>query len=161
MAKMIPPRIDEATLSSAERLIFGLLQNDPATDGWTVLHSLGLARRGTRPYGEIDFVVIIPGEGIVCLEVKGGRVSCESGVWRTMDRRNNVSDLGRSPFAQARDSMFALRGYIMDHFGYNAGESRCPIASAVIFPDIPCPPPTPEFEREEAIDAFDLRGAHI
>jgi len=47
---------------------------------WTVLHTLGIARRATGPYGEIDFVVIIPGEGVICLEVKGGRLSCEAGV---------------------------------------------------------------------------------
>ena len=87
MSKMIPSRIDESTLSSAERLVFGLLQNDPDTSDWTVLHSLGLARRENAPYGEIDFVVIIPGEGIVCMEVKGGGVSCENGVWLTRNRR--------------------------------------------------------------------------
>ena len=45
----------------------GLLENDPATTDWTVLHSLGIARRPTGPYGEIDFVAIIPGEGVICL----------------------------------------------------------------------------------------------
>ena len=106
---MIPSCIDESTLSSAERLVFGLLQADPGTSDWTVLHSLGLARRENAPYGEIDFVVIIPGEGIVCLEVKGGGVSCENGVWLTRNRRGIVSKLGKSPFLQARDSMYVLR----------------------------------------------------
>ena len=72
MARMIPARIDDAVESSAERRIFDLLQTDPGTNGWIVLHSLGLARRRTGPFGEIDFVVIIPGEGILCLEVKEG-----------------------------------------------------------------------------------------
>ena len=157
MAKMIPPRIDESVPSSAERRIFGLLESDPATRGWTVLHSLGLARRRTGPYGEIDFVVIIPGEGIVCLEVKGGRVSCENGIWQTVDRNNNVAILGKSPFMQARDSMFALRQFVVDHFGRSAPEAQCPVVSAVVFPDVPCPPPTPEFERSEVIDTHDLR----
>ena len=56
----------------AERRVFDLLKTDPATKDWSVLHSLGLSRRVDGPYGEIDFVVIIPGEGIVCLEIKGG-----------------------------------------------------------------------------------------
>ena len=156
MAKMIPSRIDESTLSSAERLVFGLLQADPNTADWTVLHSLGLARRDNAPHGEIDFVVVIPGEGIVCLEVKGGGVSCENGVWLTRNRRGNVSRLGKSPFLQARDSMYALRGFIQDHFG-SAVESQCPIDCAVVFTDVACPPITPEFERDDVIDAFDLR----
>lgn len=157
MAKMIPTQIDDEVLSSAERRIFDLLDTDPDTNGWTVLHSLGLARRRGGPYGEIDFVVIIPGEGIVCLEIKGGRVSCENGVWRTQDRHERLSVFKKSPFMQARESMFALRTSMVDHFGQRAVESRCPIACAVVFPDIHCPPRTPEFERSDVIDSEDLR----
>ena len=155
---MIPARIDDDRVSAGERRVFGLLQSDPATTDWTVLHSLGIARRPTGPYGEIDFVVIIPGEGVICLEVKGGRLSCEAGVWRTMDRHGNVAALKKSPFLQARDSMFALRNAIVRHFGEAALETRCPIGCAVVFPDVPCPPLTPEFERSDAIDSDDLRG---
>ena len=155
---MIPARINDDRVSAGERRVFGLLQSDPATTDWTVLHSLGIARRPTGPYGEIDFVAIIPGEGVICLEVKGGRLSCEAGVWRTMDRHGNVATLKKSPFLQARDSMFALRNAIVRHFGEAAPETRCPIGCAVVFPDVPCPPLTPEFERSDAIDSDDLRG---
>ncbi len=158
MARMIPARIDDSVASSAERRVFDLLDTDPDTCGWTVLHSLGLARRETGPYGEIDFVVVIPGEGILCLEIKGGRVSCENGIWRTMDRHGNVAALRKSPFMQARESMFALRNSIMDHFGQGSPESRCPIGFAVVLPDVVCPPATPEFERSDVIDTHDLRG---
>ena len=158
MAKMIPARINDDRVSASERRVFGLLENDPATTDWTVLHSLGIARRSTGPYGEIDFVTIIPGQGVICLEVKGGRLSCEEGVWRTMDRYGNIAVLKKSPFLQARDSMFALRNSIARHFGEAAPETRCPIGCAVVFPDVPCPPVTPEFERSDAIDSDDLRG---
>jgi len=158
MAKMVPARIDDDEVSAGERRVFGLLENDPATTDWTVLHSLGVARRATGPYGEIDFVVIVPGEGVICLEVKGGRLSCEAGVWRTMDRRGNVAVLKKSPFLQARDSMFALREAIVRHFGKGAPETRCPIGCGVVFPDVSCPPLTPEFERSDVIDFDDLRG---
>jgi hypothetical protein len=80
MARMFPPEFDETSPSAAEKQVFSLLKTDTRTDGWLVLHSLGLSRRPSGPYGEIDFVVIIPGEGLVCLEVKGGRVSCEGGI---------------------------------------------------------------------------------
>lgn len=157
MARMIPARIDDAVDSSAERRIFDLLQMDPGARDWIVLHSLGLARRRTGPFGEIDFVVIIPGEGILCLEVKGGRISCEDGVWRTMDRRGRIARLKKSPFAQARESMFALRDLIIDHFGQGSTEASCPIGFAVVFPDVVSPPPTPEFERADIVDSEDLR----
>ena len=157
MANMIPPQVDADRVSAAERRIFGLLEADPAAEAWTVLHSLGVARRETGPFGEIDFVVIIPGQGVICLEVKGGRVSCENGIWRTMDRYGSVAVLRRSPFMQARESMFALRSSMITHFGQLAGESKCPIGTGVVFPDVNCPPITPEFERTDVIDAEDLR----
>ena len=157
MARMIPSQIDDGVVSTAERRIFDLLATDPDMDGWTVLHSLGLARRRTGPYGEIDFVVITPQEGILCLEIKGGRVSSDEGVWQTKDRYGKTAVLRRSPFMQARESAFALRDSIINHFGVHSPESQCPIASAVVFPDVVSPPPTPEFERSDVIDAHDLR----
>ncbi len=158
MAKMIPAQMDSDGISMAERRVFGLLETDPATKDWTALHSLGLARRVGGPYGEIDFVVIVPAEGIICLEVKGGRVSCQAGVWQTMDRHGNSAALKKSPFLQAREGMFALRKSVVGHFGESAAESRCPIGCAVVFPDVTCPPLTPEFERSDVIDFDDLRN---
>ena len=157
MAKMIPAKIDDSVLSSAERRVFDLLETDPDTNGWTVLHSMGLARRRVGPYGEIDFVVIVPGEGIICLEVKGGRVSSENGIWRTVDRHENVALLSKSPFMQAREAMFALRNSIIEHFGQGSDEASCPFGCAVVFPDVSSPPPTPEYERSDVIDSDDLR----
>ena len=157
MATMIPSRVDEDVPSSAEKRIFNLLERDPDTVDWVVLHSLGLARRGTQPFGEIDFVILVPDEGVICLEVKGGRVSCDSGVWKTMDRFNVVSEMKKSPFMQARESMFALKDAIEDHFGPNTPEARSPKGCAVVFPDVDCPPLTPEFERTDVIDRDDLR----
>ena len=58
---------------------------------------------------------------------------------------------------QARESMFALRSSIIDHFGQGSPESRCPIGFAVVFPDVGRPPVTPEFEHSDAIDSEDLR----
>ena len=154
---MIPTQIDDSVVSSAEIRVFQLLDSDPDTDGWTVLHSLGLARRKSGPYGEIDFVIIVPEEGVLCLEVKGGRVSCENGKWRTQDRYGNVSELKKSPFMQARESMFALRESILNHFGDGSPEASCPIGYVVVFPDVTCPPLTPEYERSDVIDTQDLR----
>ena len=158
MARMIPAQIDRNCSSQAEKRIFGLLKNDPSTKDWTVLHSLGLARRPSGPYGEIDFVVIIPSEGIVCLEVKGGRISCNTGMWQTMDRYGKLITLKKSPFQQVREGMFAMRKSIIKHFGGSSAESQCPIASAVVFPDVVSPPLTPEFDRSDVIDLDDLRN---
>ena len=157
MAKMIPSRILDENVSTAEAKVFNRFESDPQTEGWTVLHSLGLARREAGPYGEIDFVVIIPGEGIVCLEVKGGRVTCEEGTWRTKDRSGKVSVLKKSPFLQSRESMFALKDTLKDKFGFGSPEHDVPMSCGVVFTDVVCPPKSTEFERCDVIDRGDLK----
>jgi Nuclease-related domain len=47
------------------------------------LHSLGFSSAWTGEFGEIDFVVIIPRVGIICVEVKGGAVAHKEGIWTT------------------------------------------------------------------------------
>lgn len=156
MAKMIPPYCDDDAPGS-EKHVFRCLKEDRDTAEWTVLHSLGLARRRSGPYGEIDFVAIIPREGIVCLEVKGGGVSCRNGVWRTVGRSGNVHELLKSPFRQVQDAMFALRASIQRHFPAHSPESQCPIGCAVVFPDVSEVPLTPEFEPTDVICSKDLQ----
>lgn len=151
MARMIPPRY-EGTASAGEKRVFHLLETDPATNDWYVLHSLGLSKRGSGPYGEIDFVVLLPSGVLVCLEIKGGRVSCKNGIWQTIDRFGAISEFKKSPFMQAREGMFALLRAVQVRFGINSDASRCLFAYAVVFPDVDCPPQTPEFEPWEAID---------
>lgn len=157
MAKMIPNWIDGAP--GSERRVFNLLKNDPDTSDWTVLHSLMLSERGNKPFGEIDFVVIIPGEGIVCMEVKGGGISVKNGVWRTKNRRGETNILKKTPFAQAQSSMFALKRYIENRGFGKALVRRCPpISYMVVFPSVNCPPPTPEFERWRVMDRNDIKA---
>jgi hypothetical protein len=157
MARMIPPQYDQSTVSAAEKRVFHLLESDPDTSEWFVLHSLGLSKRKGGPYGEIDFVVLVPSGGVVCLEIKGGRVSCTNGVWETIDRFGVRNELNRSPFMQAREGMFALRDAVNARFGIGNNTIPCLFACAVVFPDIDSPPQTPEFEPWEAIDRNVLR----
>jgi len=153
---MIPSEFDDSTVSAAERRFFELLKHDPDTADWTVLHSLGLARRGKKPFGEIDFVVIIPSEGIFCLEVKGGGVSCHDGVWQTADRKSFVHSIKRSPFAQAREGMFALRDAVLNRApaGFPSG---IVFGYAVVMPDVPFKAKSPEWEPHQIIDRESLR----
>jgi hypothetical protein len=156
MAKMIPGDIYEGTTSAAERRFFGLLKHDPNTAEWTVLHSLGLARRGKKPFGEIDFVVLMPGSGVFCLEVKGGGVSCQGGVWQTVNRFGSVESLKRSPFAQAREGMFALRDAVLNRapVGFPSGVV---FGYAVVMPDVPFIARSPEWDAHQVIDRDTLR----
>jgi hypothetical protein len=67
MPRMLPPVVDPTTPSS-ERRVFEAIASAAGLPGWTVLHSLGLSGAYSGGFGEIDFVVLIPGLGIVCVE---------------------------------------------------------------------------------------------
>ncbi len=157
MPTMIPDTVDPRAPPS-ERRVFELLKCIPDAEQWTVLHSLGLSNSYSGEYGEIDFAVIIPDCGIVCLEVKGGGVSCVNGKWSTIDQHGARHEYKRSPFAQVQEGMWKLVHAIRRHFGENSSEAGCAIGWAVVLPDISSPPPTTEFRRDEVIDRGDLQG---
>lgn len=155
MARMFPSVIDASTVSNQERRLFSLLEADPDTSDWCVLHSLRLSKRGRKPYGEIDFVVLLPGEGIFCLEVKGGRVACENGTWTTT-RGGETHRLNRSPFLQAREGMFALREAVESH-APRGPTTGLLYGYAVVLPDVSFTLESPEWERWQIFDCASLR----
>ena len=108
---MHPPYISEDVRSPGERALFHKLKNDPGSKDWIVLHSLYVAVHSKRISGEIDFVVIIPNYGVLCLEVKAGNVSRKNGRWIYGEGANaKMSSTG--PFRQASDAMHEIRTYV-------------------------------------------------
>jgi hypothetical protein len=158
VARMLPANYDHSTVSAAERRFFDILKNDPATQDWVVIHSLGLARRGRKPYGEIDFVVLIPEEGIFCLEVKGGGVACNNGEWTTLNRHGRVERLKRSPFLQAREGMFALRDSLTRRAPADFPRDLL-YGYAVVMPDVMFNVSSPEWEPWQVIDRTAMHQA--
>lgn len=77
MPTMIPPTLPDGA-TSAKRTVFEEFQSSDLADGWVVLHSVKIpaARRRQRP-SEVDFIVLIPSCGAICLEVKGGVYSAD------------------------------------------------------------------------------------
>ena len=129
MARMIPSTIYPECASMGEREIFHRLKNDPETHDWIVLHSLDVAKHKTQVSGEIDFVIIIPSKGVLCLEVKGcSRLRRDDGGWYY--GATQTSD-PRGPFKQASAAMHSLRSWLAEH---RPDLSRVVIWSAVIFP---------------------------
>lgn len=108
MAIMIPSVISPEVKSRAERKIFEWFQNTPGTDKWIVLHSLGIATHNKVIYGETDFLVLAPKLGIFALEVKGGRVRRENGIWYFTNRYGRTNSKVRGPFEQAKDGIFSI-----------------------------------------------------
>jgi len=107
VARMIPAVIAADTISPGERELFDSFLADPGTQDWTVLHSLDLARHERAVGGEADFVLIVPGKGILVLEVKGcRRIARTDEGWFY---GNDPSPDKRGPFRQAGQAMHAIR----------------------------------------------------
>ncbi len=152
MAKMIPSYISSEVTSIGERQIFDYLETDPATEDWIVLHSLNLSKHAKRLYGEIDFVVMAPGLGIFCLEIKSGGVIREVGVWKYINRFGDVTESTRGPFKQAREGMFGLKEAVERKFGSTHRLSNLLYGYGVMFPHIVFQSPDPEIESWQIYD---------
>lgn len=99
MARLIPAFMDDQT-PPGERDVFTLLAAGP--DDWVAIHSLDLApwNRGRRT--ELDFLVIVPDTGLLCIEVKSHDAITFDGVsWQP-------PTIKRSPFKQASDAAHAF-----------------------------------------------------
>ena len=152
LARMIPSYIDETTTSPGERRVFQMLASDRGTDDWIVLHSLNIAAHLKRPEGEADFVAIVPGLGVLVLEIKAHRrVAHYNGEWHLGSERTL-----RSPFKQASQAMHSLRSYLVQQ----APSARSTLFfSAVIFTHVRFNVQSPEWHPWQVIDAdkLDLR----
>ncbi|ADI84190.1 ATP-binding domain-containing protein [Geobacter sulfurreducens] len=148
MAKMIPPYLSADCKSPGEKLLFDRFRTDPATDDWIVLHSLGIAKHPERLSGEIDFVVVVPGLGVLCLEVKAGNVRRYDGFWICGSGINQEkSSVG--PFRQASDGMHAIKKYLSRT---DQSLSRILIYSGVIFTYINFDEESPEWHKWQHAD---------
>lgn len=101
---MIPPR-PGADAPDSERLVFHRLAQVLDREDWIVFHSVGLSSVYTGHFGELDFVVLVPNRGIVCLEVKGGAISQRNGIWTTRDRTGRTHDLNPPPYRQVQNAV--------------------------------------------------------
>ena len=136
MSRMIPSFISPDVISRGEREIFELLQNSPETEDWIVLHSLNIPKHLARPNHEIDFVVLAPGYGVFCLEVKSGDIKCEGGVWIIKDRFGNEKRLAKSPMRQASEEMHTLMEKIKEKLGHSSRLGNILFSYGVIFPHV-------------------------
>lgn len=156
MAIMIPSCVSEGCSSPGEREVFRRLRDDPGTSGWIVLHSLDVANHSSQVAGEIDFVVIIPNKGILCLEVKAcSTLRREGGLWYYGAQAKPDP---RGPFKQASEAMHSLRQRLV---AKNPGLSRVVFWSAVIFPYIRFTAKSGEWHEWQVIDSRDFRSASI
>jgi hypothetical protein len=148
---MIPPVF--LGTSPGERQLFERFQADPDTGDWVVLHSVDVARHISQIEGEIDFVVIADGLGVLCLEVKAHQRASRdvNGMWRL----GSSTPTSRSPFRQASDGMHSLRRFLLDS---GMDLKHVPFRSAVWFTHAPVSmaPASMEWHAWQLLDRRDL-----
>ena len=155
MNRMLPFRTHPGVTKS-EKWVFDQLANDQGLENYVILHSLGLARHRRKSYAECDFVVI-GRSGVYCLEVKGGRVVRENGVWLIgWPGATYVSEEG--PFKQSQSARGALLQEVRQRLGKEVAR-RVPFGWGVIFPDIPFAERDPEWDQECIFDERDRESS--
>lgn len=156
MIKVLPSEYDPKT-PPGERRLFGMIKDQLAGESWTVLHSLGIAKHVTQMEGEADFLIVIPGKGILIIEVKSHlSVSRNAnGFWIL----GSDKPTQRSPFKQARGQVHSIRQYLRKVLPL--GGNSIPIASVVWFTEIDARERLPisvEWNTWELLDKSNLRN---
>lgn len=104
MVRAIPA--DPQFATESEREVWSRLL-EQAGDDWTLVSGLRLTDESKDH--ELDVIVLIPGEGVVVVEVKGGVVSIEGDRWSTTGGGHKR---WIHPVDQARHGKHALRRYV-------------------------------------------------
>lgn len=139
-----PPRLYH-TESQAEQLVFRQLkQSFNNQESYVAMHSVLLTNHPNKRFAEIDFL-LCTNIGLFVLEVKGGQVSCQSGIWHYQDKNGN-RNTGGSPFRQADGAMQGLRQSLLKKFDKNFVDSIC-FGYGVILTDSELPENTLEYDK--------------
>lgn len=154
---MIPPVFSPTNPSDGERRIFDLIRDDPVTNNWVVLHSQDIAAHIKQIVGEADFVVLIPGKGVLCLEVKGHkRARRQGGAWLL---GNDAPDY-RGPFKQALEATNSILKRVRAR---SSDFATTPFVWAVVFPFVTAVErfQSDEWQPWQLITAADLKDCSI
>lgn len=148
------PNAQSASTPASERRVFERLRK--LGDDWIVVHGLRFVApaRGRFPprNGEADFVLAHPRQGLIVLEVKGGRYEIERGRWFTFPAGKRTP-MDRSPFSQATQNRYDLA----NHIGQHTGLRGLPFGHAVVFTDgAPSGDLGPEAPRAIIVDGTEI-----
>lgn len=155
---MLPPYIDKSCKSTGEKMIFDIFKNNSFTKDWIILHSLNLSQHTVRLYGEIDFLILIPGGGIFVMEVKGGDVKCINGVWYFTDKFKNTYTSNVGPFNQSRQAMFSLHNAIEKEFGRGHKLTKILAGFICAFPQVSFDKHSVEYEPWQILDKDSIQS---
>ena len=153
MARMVPDR-PATTSSAAEVAVFERIR-DELTAEWIALHSVGMTIHDSKPWAEIDFVLIGP-PGVFCLEVKGGVIAREGGVWYTTPQHGanagRRQPLKESPFQQVASASAQLFHFLETR---SSRFTNSITGYAVATPDVAWTVDGPDIDTELVYDQAD------
>lgn len=108
MVRMIPSEFDSKT-NFGEKKVFNALEGVLDRPEWIVFHSLKLAHNTNSLMGENDFTVMIPGQGMVVIEVKNVKsIDYKDGKWFLEGAPKPTKD----PLEQVNRSRGNIRSYL-------------------------------------------------
>lgn len=151
MVQMRPDFVDQ-NAPKGEKALFNMLRDVKGADNWIAMHSLDIFGDIPTGQGESDMVVLIPGKGVLFIEVKShDSVTLSGGVWRY---NGEVSEKG--PVKQASNAMYGVLNYLKEQkvdtrdvpFGFVAwltGGKKQDVA------------PSPEWKPWMILDTSDLK----
>lgn len=129
MVKMVPPGVAPKT-NWSEREVFTAFEGVLDRPDWIVLHSLKLAQHIHGLESEADFIVFVPGRGIVVIETKNPKfVEYRDGQWY-LDRVPNPT---KDPLAQLSKARSSIRSFLK---GVDENIDEVPIARMLWFTNI-------------------------
>jgi len=132
--KLIPPYIIQTKKNRSEVKVFDLFKKIDGDSDSCLIHSVNLPEHKYKEWAEIDFLFISK-SGILVIEVKGGRVSRDGGVWKFKDRYGNINEKNEGPDVQANTAKYALKKKLKKQFP-NINFNNIILGWAVVFPDV-------------------------
>lgn len=126
MGVFIPNDYDVSRINNATEVRVVEALRDRLSDSWHIIPNLDIAKEH-RPY-EIDVLLLHKEFGLLALEVKGGPVEVQHGVWK---RRGETFDV--APPKQAQNAAYALRNVLRDS---DSILEHIHIAHGVVLPDV-------------------------
>jgi len=129
MPRMIPPE-PRGGANRSERALFQAFEGIMDRPDWVVLHGVTLGQNLVNLTGEVDFVVIVPGRGILLVEAKSpSYVEYTAGDWY-LDRTPSPT---KDPLKQLDAARRSIRGFLRERELLRGDE---PIARLVWFTSI-------------------------
>lgn len=98
--------------------------------------------------------MVVSPHGILVLEVKGGRISVDKGIWYTTNEDDEKNQLNESPLVQAESARDALQRLLEDKLSVPLLK-KLMFGFAVMFPDVKIGEVGVELTREQVFDVID------